>query len=249
MQDGPRYLTETDLSVLTTTAQTALGSPGVTGDGRRYRYVKFGGTATIVSGKLLVAGAVAANSTGLAVATANTTAQLSQGSMSIIITNGATAVTQDQFAQGFMEVLGTNGIGQSYQIAGNTADAAGSANITVTLSDPLRNTTALANGTNTVNLTKSPYDSPNVSTTQSLPVGCTIMPVPNSSTVTNYGWVQTSGLAYLAATSGTKGQTATQDVATTAGNVANSGAATTTPIGTFKESASSTLAPVFLNLA
>jgi hypothetical protein len=251
MQDGPRYLTSTDLNTVTTTQLDSLGACGVTGDGRRFRYTKFGGTSAVTSGKLLVAKALETNSTGLAVPAAGssgqTTANLSSGSLQLVVTNGATAVTSDEFAEGYLEILGTNGI-KNYKIRGNTADSSGSAAITVYLSEPLTNTSALANGTNTVNLTRNPYDSPTASLTQGLPVGWTVVGFTNSSTVTNYGWVLTRGLVFCAATSGTKGYPVTQDLSGTAGYVAvtGSGAAETVPtIGVFKESAASSTAPVW----
>jgi hypothetical protein len=251
---GPRQLTETDISTLSTTAQDDLGAQGIAGDGRLFRYVKFGGTSTVNSGLLLVAVAAPANSTGLAIPASGssnqTTANLSLGSYQLVVTNGATAVTQDEFALGYLEVIGTNSV-NSYKIRGNTADSAGSAAITIYLSEPLRNTTALANGTNTVNLRKSPWDSPAASLTQALPVGVTIQPVANTATVTNYGWVQTGGMSFASATSGTKGQPVTQDLSGTAGFVANtgSGAAETVPqVGIFKESAASSTASVWLEI-
>jgi hypothetical protein len=71
--------------------------------------------------------------------------------------------------------------------------------------------------------------------------------VPSVASV-QYGWLQVGGPAYVAAaTSGTKGQNATQDLAA-AGSVANSGASTTVDIGTFSESAASSLASVFLSI-
>lgn len=254
MQAGPRYLTETDLSTLTTSQLDELGSLGETSDGRRYRYVKFGGTATINAGLLLVTPATVANSTGLAIpasgSSGQTTANLSLGSYQLVVTNGATAVTQDEFAEGYLEVIGTNAVNK-YKIRGNTADSVGNAAITVYLVEPLVNTTALANGTNTVNLRKAPWSGPTASLTIANPVGVTLCPVPNTSTVTNFGWVQTHGPSFASATSGTKGQPATQDLAGTAGFLANTGAGaseTSPQIGWFIESAASSTASVWLSI-
>lgn len=246
MENGPRFLTETDLNTLDTAQQVELGAVGVTGDGRRFRYVKFGGTSTINSGLLVVAAAQDANSTGLALPTSNTTAQLSQGSTVLLVTNGATSVTQDEFLGGYLDVLGTNAV-SSYQISGNSA-AGNAGTITVQLVDALRNTTALANGTNTVSLTR-PFAGVVTSLTKSQAIGATIMPVPNSSTVTNYGWVQTSGHALLSATTATKGQAFTQDTGGTAGFIMSTAAATDYPLGMVKESAGSSVAQVDLAIA
>lgn len=237
------------LDQITTTQLASLGTTYVSGldqARRTYRYVAFPASTATVSGVLLTAAAAPANSTALAISAANSATQLLAGSKSIIITNGTTTVTTNQFADGMLEVLGTNGIGQSYRITGNTSATSGLA-ITVSLSDPLRNVSTLVAGTNTVNLRVSPYSLPVAQTTQSLPVGVTIMPVV-SNTAVQYGWVQTGGQVYVNATSGTKGFNATQDIATNAGNVANSAASTTADVGTFIESASSSLASVYLSI-
>lgn len=242
-------LTEAPLDSVTTTQLAALGSVYVSGADqarRTYRYASFPASTATTSGILLVAAAAPSNSTALVIPSSNTTAQLTSGSKSIIVTNGTTTVTTNQFADGMLEVLGTNGIGQSYRIAGNTSATSGLP-ITVSLVDPLRNTSVLVAGTNTVNLRVSPYSLPVAQTTQALPVGVTIMPIVSNTSV-QYGWVQTGGQAYANATSGTKGFDATQDIATNAGNVANSGTYTTASIGTFIESASSSLASIYLSI-
>lgn len=236
---------------LSTAQLVPLGETVFLDNGRLgYKYVKFGGTSAITAGKLLVAAAAPANSTGLALPTTNSTAQLSAGSTQLLVTNGATAVTQDQFAGGYIEIIGTNA-NSKYPIVGNTADSVGNAALTIQLGQPLRNTTALANVTNTANLRASMANGPTASLTQAMPVGVTIMPVANSATVTNYGWVQVAGPAFVFATSGTKGYPATQDLAGTAGYVAvtGAGASETVPqIGIFQESVASSLASVFLQL-
>lgn len=242
-------LTAQDIYTLSTTQLVPLGTLHflATVQGKKgFRYVKFGGTSAITSGKLLVAAAAPANSTGLALPTTNSTTQLSSGSRQLLVTNGVTAVTQDQFADGQLEVLGTNG-NSAYAISGNTADSAGSAALTVQLVEPLRNTTALANGTNTVNLRQSSSYLPTASLTQALPVGVTIMPVANSATVTYYGWVQMSGPCFVFATSATKGFPVVQDTSGTAGYIANT-AANLPQIGICRETAASSLATVELQL-
>lgn len=212
-----------------------------------YKYVEFGGTSAIASGKLLVAAAAPSNSTGLAIAAANLAVQLSAGSRSLIITNGSTTVLANQFQDGELEVIGTNGLSK-YTIAGNTADSTGSLPITVNLVEPLRNTTALVAGTNTVNLRQSEAYLPAASLTAAKPVGVTIMPVANSASVTYFGWVQVSGPGFVSASSATKGQPVVQDTSGTAGFVANNAASTTSVIGIAQESAASSLASIFLQI-
>lgn len=200
MDTGIRTLAEQDINVLSPVKNSQYGAVGATADGRRYRYVGFGGTSTIASGQLVVASAITAAYQGLAIPAVGTTGQitanLATGSAQIVITNGATTITQDQFAEGFLEVLvGAAGVTSSYtyKIKGNTADAVGSAAITVFLAEPTRHTTSLVAGTDTVNLNVSPFSAVNTSSTANIPVGFTVMPVPNTASVTNYGWVLTNG--------------------------------------------------------
>lgn len=240
-------LKQQGIGSLSTVPLIPLGTVVFVDNGRKgYMYVQFGGTSAITAGKLLVAPAAPANSTGLAISTTNLAAQLASGSREIIITNGATAVTQDQFADGSLEVLGTNA-GFACRIAGNTADSVGAAAITIKLVEALRNTTALANGTNTVNLRLSKAAGAAASLTQASPVGVTIMPVNNSATVTNYGWIQISGPSFVFATSATKGFPIVQDTSGTAGYIANTGA-NLPQIGVARESAASSMASVDLQL-
>lgn len=86
MQNGPRYLTDTDINTVIqytslapgagvggwvagdTISLNQLGQIGQTGDGRFYRYALIGGTSTVKAGTLLVAPAQTANSSALAIA-------------------------------------------------------------------------------------------------------------------------------------------------------------------------------------
>lgn len=259
MQDGPRFLTETDLQTLTTSKQTQFGATGVTGDGRLYRYAGFGGTSTIAPGLVVVANAQATNSQGLAItattvsAANQTAANLATGSTTLVLTNGSTAVTQDEFAEGFLQVVvGGNASdtgSYSYKIKGNSAAAATTGYITVTLYEAMRNTTALVPGTDTANLWTSPFAAVNTSTTAALPVGLTIMPVVNTASVTNYGWVQVSGDAVVLNDAGgtiTVGGSFAQSV-TTAGNVVAATASTHPAIGVTRAAISASNAgPAYL---
>jgi hypothetical protein len=258
MQDGPRFLTETDLSVLTTSQQTELGAVGQTEDGRKYRYVKFGGTSTIAPAMVVTTPAVTAGYQALAITAVGTatqaTANLATGSTQLVLTNGATAITLNQFAEGYLEVfVGSNGTSGSYlyRITGNTAAAATTGYVTVFLAEPLRNTTALVPGTDTANLNVSAYAGVNTSATAALPIGVTINPVPNTSSVTNYGWVQTYGACTVLNDAGgtvTVGGSFAQSV-TTAGTVVAATASTHPTIGITRVAISaSTAGPAFLTL-
>lgn len=251
MEAGVRQLTSTDLDTYTTAAQDQLGAVGMTEDGRIFRYVKFGGTSTINPGLLLVGPAAPTNSTGLVITAAGTggqvTANLQAGSQTLVLTNGATAVTADQFQT--VEIL-TNGTLPLYslRLAGNTAAAATTGYITLRLKDRLpQNITQLVPGTDTANLTLSRFNGPTASTTGNAPVGVTRNVIPNTASVTNYGWVQSGGQCFVKATTATIGLGIAQDQAGTAGYVIIS-AATTGNIGWAKASASSGNASVVLNI-
>lgn len=237
---------------LSTTPQVALGTVyyDPRDQGRTaYKYVQFGGTSTINPGLLLVAAAAPSNSTGLALAASNVAAQLAAGATvgNLVVTNGATAVVGNQFQDGDLEIIGSGAV-ERYRIKGNTADSSGNAAITVEFDGPLRNSSALVVGTNTVNLRQSLAYNPAASLTAALPVGVTIMPVPNTASVTNYGWVQIAGPALVQATTAVKGQVVVQDTAGTAGYVAASGGSTAPQVGIAKEAVSGSLASVFLTL-
>lgn len=249
METGIRQLTSSDLNTFDTVKTDQYGALGITADGRYFRYIKFGGTSSINPGLLLVGPAAPANSTALAItATATTggnpTSNLIAGSRQLVITNGATAVTQDQFQYLEIMVGGTLPL-YSLKLDGNTA-AAASGLITCLLTDPLpQNITQLVPGTDTVNLVLSKYNGAVASTTGNAPVGVTGNVIPNSASVTNYGWVQTVGHAIVKATTATIGLGIAQDQAGTAGYVITS-AATTGNIGWAKASASSGNASVEL---
>lgn len=270
MQNGPRFLTQADIEVLTllnpsnvpanqpSAMHDELGSVGVTEDGRTFRMVKFAGTSTINPGVLLVAPAAPSNSTGLAIPTtqpsttstgngASGTSALAAGTLSFNVTNGTTSVTQDEFQ--FVEIIVSAGGSYNLRLRGHTL-AGNGGTITLYLADPLPATaTTLIAGTDTVNLRYSNWNQPIASATQAAPVGVTVVPVPQSSTASYAGWVQTGGRAFVyAPNSGTKGYPATQDLST-AGGIAVPGAGaseTSTLLGSYVASAASSLATVNL---
>lgn len=249
MQTGPRYLTSSDLETFSTTAQDQLGAQGVTEDGRRFRYVKFAGTSTVKAGLLMVGPAAPANSTALAITAVGTggqtTANLQAGSRQLVVTNGSTSVTQDQF----QEVV-INSAADGYyalRVEGNTA-AGNGGYVTLLLADPIpQGATQLIPGTDTADLVLSKYNGVAASTTGNAPVGVTVNAVPNTSSVTNYGWVQSGGLVKVSATTATIGLGVAQDMAGTAGYVIIT-AATTGNLGWAKTSAASSAALVDLNI-
>lgn len=240
MQNGPRYLTDTDIQILTllnpsnvpanqpSAMHTANGSIGQTEDGRLFRYVKFAGTSTIEPGTLLIAPTAPSGSTGLAIAA--TTAQpnntsvgngvtggnaLASGSTSFVVTNGSTSVTEDEFQ--FVEIIVSAGGSYNLKLRGHSAAGnAGAITLYLEADNPLPpNMTTLIPGTDTVNLRYSNFNQPVASSTQGAAVGVTVVSVPQSSTNMYGGWVQTTGRAYVqAANTGTLGFPAVQDLAT-----------------------------------
>jgi hypothetical protein len=251
-------LTETDLNTLTTSKTTSFGALGQTGDGRKFRYVSFGGTSTIAPGLFVQTPALTANYQALALtATAtsggNTVAQLANGSTSLVVTLSGTAVTQDQFAEGYIDVIvggASSDTGHyTYKVKGNTAQTSTTGLVTVYLAEPTRHTTALVPGTDTANLRISDYQGVVSSTTAAFTAGLTTMPVPNTATVTNYGWVQTYGDCVVLNDAGgtiTVGGSFGQST-TTAGNVKAATASTVPALGITKIAISaSTSAPAYL---
>lgn len=269
MQTGPRYLTLDEINTLVllnpsnqpanqpSTMHDQYGSIGQTEDGRIFRFAKFSGTSTINPGLLLVAPAAPANSTGLAISTtqpsttatgsgASGTSALAAGSLSFNITNGATAVTQDQFA--YVEIIVAAGGTYNLKLRGNSA-AGASGTITLYLQDPIPPTaTTLIAGTDTVNLRLSAWNQPTASLTAAQPAGVTIVSVPQTSTASYAGWLQTRGRCFVSATSATKGQALVQDQSGTAGYFANSAASTTPQIAVAVYSAASSTATVELQI-
>lgn len=250
MESGTRQLTYTDIETFYPSQQEQLGAIGVTSDGRMYKYVKFGGTATINPGLVLQGPAAPANSTSLAITAVGTGGQLAAnlvaGSTTLVITNGATAVTVNQFQ--YLEIM-VGGTLPLYSIAilGNSA-AGANGFITVRLDEPLpQGATTLVPGTDTANLVLSKYNGCTASLTGNAPVGVTANVIPNTASVTNYGWVQTGGHAIVKATTATIGLGIACDLAGTAGYVIIS-AATTGNIGWAKASAASGNASVELNI-
>ena len=249
MESGFRILTSSDLDTFSSTAQDQLGALGMTADGRYFRYVKFGGTSSIAPGLVVQGAAAPANSTGLAITAVGvggqTTANLQAGSKVLVVTNGATAVTQDQF--NYVSISNTDGL-YTLKADGNSAAAASTGYVTLQLKDPLpQGITQLVPGTDTASLLYSRYNGCVPTTTGNSPVGVTVNLVPNSATVTNYGWVQSGGLAYVKATSATIGLGVACDLSGTGGYVIIS-ATTTGNIGWAKSTASGSAAWVDLNI-
>lgn len=250
MESGARQLTSVDLNTFTTVQMEDFGTVGMTKDGRIFRYVKFGGTSAISAGLVCTGPAAPANSTGLVITATGTggqaAANLLAGSKTLVLTNGSTAVTANQFQ--FLEIVSAADLTYSLRIAGHTSAAATTGFVTVSLADPLpQGATTLIPGTDTANLVLSQFNGCAPSLTGNAPAGVSTNLIPNSASVTNYGWVQSGGKAFVKATTATIGLGVAVDLAGTAGYVITS-AATTGNIGWAKASATGNTASVVLNI-
>jgi len=259
MDVGIRTLSEQDINTLATSKQVQYGAVGVTEDGRRFRYVSFGGASTIASGQLLVASAVTANYQGLTITASGTGAQvsgnLSVGSTQIVLTNGSTAITADQFAEGFIDLLVCgSGTGvtatYTYRVRGNTA-AAASGNITVLLaqSEPLQNTAALVAGTDTVNLIQNPYWAVVPNTSLAQVAGVLTVPYTYTSGYNAFAWVQVKGLTNVKVDSSTPAAGNGLSQSATSGTVGTTGVSGSAVIGVANSAKAGGAVSTVLNIA
>ena len=165
-------------------AEHVLGSRAKTPDGKIFRYVQAGATA-LVPGTLVQAPAEVTNHQNLAPAAA------AVGTPSVTVTLGATAATANQYAGGTMIVTVTPGQGYSYRIASHPA-ASSSATLVLTLEDPIL--VALTTSSR-VDLAPSPFGGViiNPATASASVIGAAVYPIA----ATQYGWIQSGGVAAL----------------------------------------------------
>ena len=168
-----------------TTEEITLGTEFVTSDGRKFIYVKAGGTA-LVAGTLQQASVRVANHSNITVATA-----AAIGDIAITVTLGATAATANQYANGLMIVNDVDGQGFTYQIKSNPA-ADSAASLVVTLHDEDALLEALTTSSQ-VTLVANPYNGviQNPTTATATPVGVPLVDIAASS----FGFIQRHGLA------------------------------------------------------
>ena len=170
-----------DIFTCSSDAKLELGTEGVTPDGRRFRYVKAGSTAT-VAGKLYQSRAEdATNWENIAIAAA------SAGATSIVTTGTITAA-KDLFAGGWVVIADDTGEGYFYKVKGNTAATA--AVCTIYLEDPL--VEAITTST-TIDVIPHIYGSVEIwdaTNHDGVPVGVAVSDI----TANYYGWVQVGGI-------------------------------------------------------
>ena len=170
-----------DLYVFTSTQGADLGTLGVTGDGREFRYAKAGASA-LVAGTLLQGPAIVANLQNATVAAA-----AAVGDKSVTLTISSTAVVANEYVGGLLIINDVDGEGQTMRIASHTSGTITS--IVLTLEDAL--ITALTTNSQG-SVIANPYNGViiNPTTPTAKPVGVAISKIAAG----YYGWIQTKGL-------------------------------------------------------
>lgn len=189
--------------------ETLVGSKYDSSDGREFVLVQVGGS-NIADGVMVQGPAAVGNFTGLSPATSGTTGYSASypiaatvGGKVIQLATGATGALANRFAQGYLNVVEGTGLGQTLKIASNSLASTTSA-LVVTLEDAF---TGVTSTDSRFTLTLCPWGSPNgtnvttdgvivtpATTLTGQVLGATLYPLTAStSTVANYGLVQTKG--------------------------------------------------------
>jgi len=190
--------------VSSSTPVTSLGTQAITSDGRRFRYVQCGSTAT-VAGSLYQTAAELTDHDHL------TPAAAAVGATTITLTLGGTAVTANQYAGGLLTVDSAPGEGYSYFIVSHPAASLSTACV-FTIEAP-GVIVAITTGSEAT-LTPNPY-SKVIIVPATTPTGAAVGVATYVIAASEYGWVQTGG----------------QGAVLAAGTIAV-GAAVTSPSGT-----------------
>ena len=180
---GPVMITAQDLYTDSSIQYQTLGQRAETTDGRAFRYVKVGVTAT-VPGKVYQS--AAEDTTNQTLSGGHSVGITALGSTTITLTNSIT-LAANLIAGGYVSVNVTPGAGQLYKVKSNTAVSAATGMV-ITLEDPLR--VALTASSKVIFL-KSPYDSIVVAPTTA--TGVIVGVAPSIITGAQFGWVQTYG--------------------------------------------------------
>ena len=224
-----------------TVQQAPLGTLMFSRDGRGFRYV-LNGAAALVAGNAIQHAAQKTNYQNL------TPVAAAIGATSFTTTPGATASVANQFAEGWVQVDTTPDIGAMYQIASHIANAGSVAQAYQLYSDEyLRTAWTSATRIGIIENVYSRLIQSPVTTLTGAIVGAAVWPIPASTTsVFQYGWVQTHGPANLLVAGTPAVGNAISCPTTAAGGVAiNSG--TLQIIGTIMVTGQAALCqPVFL---
>ena len=159
-----------------------LGTLAVATDGRKFRYVKAGASA-LVAGELLQSPAEVTGDQSLAIAAA------AIGDLTVT-TTGTVTVTANQYAGGLLITTGEGGTGNGIAYRIKSHPAATAAVVVITLEDPIQ--VALTTATQ-IDLVANPYNGviQNPTTASGTVVGVAV----NNITASQYGWIQTGGVA------------------------------------------------------
>lgn len=167
-----------------TTQLHTLGTPGVTTDGRKYRYAEAGGTA-LVAGNLQMATDITTLHEDLAVNT------FLAGDTTIDVTLGNTAIVANDYDGGYVFIIDETGQGIGYLIDSAPATS-GNGTVTIQLKQAI---VVGAVADTTVTLYRNKYKEIIVTDGDqaNFPVG-----VPNVAFAANeFGWIQTGGLCSI----------------------------------------------------
>lgn len=165
-----------------------VGTRAVSDDGRIFRYVRAGAVdlvaGNVIQGPAIVTAHLATTATATAI-----------GATTLTFTPGAATGTANQYADGWMSVSVTPGLGYTYSVAGHPAIASSVA-FTLTLKDPIQ--VALTTSSK-LGLLANKYN------------GVIQLPVTTATgqivgvagyiiAATQYGWIQTQGIASVLCT-------------------------------------------------
>ena len=197
--------------------------------GRIFRYVQAGGS-DLVTGNLLQEAVEATNFRSM-----NVAAAAAIGSTAITVDLGGTAVTANQFESGDLIVESSTGIGQNFKIVSHDVQTSTTGECTFNVDRPVA--IALVLDTSQVSVRKNSYDGViqyPITTQTGAAVGVAIVVI----SLTNFGWIQSSGDVSLLQDDGTNtsnGLTALVPSASVAGSVKLSAANGANVIGFSRE--------------
>jgi len=166
-------------------AQHKVGELYISPEGDKYRYVKNGASAALVTGNLLQEPAEDTNFRSMAVS-----GTPAIGDDEISVTLGGTAVTAGLFANGHLYVESSTGIGQHFRIVSHDVQSSTSGVCTFKVDRPLK--IALVDATSQVTVRKNPYNGViqyPITTQTGGAVGVALYAM----TASYYGWIQSGG--------------------------------------------------------
>lgn len=185
----PLFLSSQDLYASDTVKNFPLGTMAFGSHGRIFRYA-LAGASNLVLGNVLQAAAQDTQFENMAVL-ASPIVLVQNGQQTVNITNGTTTVVPNQYINGQVTVYTTPDLGSEYDITSVSGTLTSGGALVVGLDHPLN--TAWTTSTK-VTMKPSPWAGvlQFPATTQTgIPVGVVINAIP----ATQYGWVQTHGLA------------------------------------------------------